>query len=78
MSYKSTTSAKRKTVYAEGKVAFDEHVRRGYNPHARSNLTLAVSWWHGWDTAAEESDGGPEAIQRQAVKVLRVPYERQP
>jgi len=27
----------------------------GYNPYAANNLAFAVSWWHGWDTAEEES-----------------------
>ena len=75
MKSESINHAKRESVYAEGKVAFVEHVRRAYNPHARSNLTLAVSWWHGWDTAEEESDGRPEATRRQAVKVVHVPYK---
>jgi hypothetical protein len=44
-------------VYAEGKRAFDEHKQRGHNPYAASNLKLAVSWWHGWDTAEEECTG---------------------
>ena len=57
MSYKSTTPERKKSVYAEGKQAFDEHKHRSYNPHAASSLTLAVSWWHGWDTASEESEG---------------------
>jgi len=52
---KSITLEKRKSVYAEGKHAFGEHMHRGYNPYARSNLTLAVQWWHGWDTAEEEN-----------------------
>ena len=52
---KSITLEKRKGVYAEGKRAFGEHMHRGYNPYARSNLTLAVQWWHGWDTAEEEN-----------------------
>jgi hypothetical protein len=52
---KSITLEKRKSVYAEGKLAFSEHTHRGYNPYARSNLTLAVQWWHGWDTAEEEN-----------------------
>ncbi len=52
---KSITLEKRKNVYAEGKLAFSEHTHRGYNPYARSNLTLAVQWWHGWDTAEEEN-----------------------
>ncbi len=53
---KSITLEKRKSVYAEGKHAFGEHTHRGYNPYARSNLTLAVQWWHGWDTAEEENN----------------------
>jgi hypothetical protein len=53
---KSITREKRNNVYAEGKQAFDERKRRGYNPYAASNLTLSVSWWHGWDTAEEESN----------------------
>lgn len=53
---------KRESVYAEGKLAFDEHKRRGYNPYVRSNLTLAVNWWHGWDTAEEESKGKSETL----------------
>jgi hypothetical protein len=52
---KSITREKRNSVYAEGKQAFEELKRRGYNPYAASNLTLTVSWWHGWDTAEEES-----------------------
>jgi len=54
MSYRRITDTERKTVYAEGRQAFDEHQRRDYNPHIARNLTLAVSWWHGWDTAEEE------------------------
>jgi hypothetical protein len=54
MSYKKITHLERESVYAEGKLAFDEHKRRDYNPYAASNLTLTVSWWHGWDTAEEE------------------------
>jgi hypothetical protein len=54
MSYKKITHVERENVYAEGKLAFDEHKRRDYNPYAASNLTLTVSWRHGWDTAEEE------------------------
>ena len=53
----SITDAQRKDVYTEGKQAFDDHRRRDYNPYRTSNLTLAVTWWHGWDTADEENDG---------------------
>jgi hypothetical protein len=42
-------------AYAEGKQAFDENRRRGYNPYTVSNQGLAMDWWHGWDTAEEES-----------------------
>jgi hypothetical protein len=55
MSHEKINREKSESVYAEGKLAFDERKRRGYNPYARSNLTLAVNWWHGWDTAEEES-----------------------
>jgi hypothetical protein len=57
MRYKRITYTERKSVYIEGRRAFGEYTPRGHNPHTRSNLTLAVSWWHGWDTASEESDG---------------------
>lgn len=57
MTDKSITLEKRKSVYAEGRRAFDEHKQRGHNPYAANNLKLAVSWWHGWDTAEEESKG---------------------
>jgi len=46
---------KRVSVYAQGKRAFEEHKDRGYNPYRASNLAFAISWWHGWDTAEEES-----------------------
>ncbi|HSB02847.1 MAG TPA: hypothetical protein VLE49_19515 [Anaerolineales bacterium] len=57
MKNETSNLEKRKSVYVEGKLAFDEHKRRAYNPYARSNLALAVNWWHGWDTAEEESKG---------------------
>ena len=56
MSNKNITHAQRKSVYGEGKRAFEEHRLRGYNPYTTSNLTLTVTWWHGWDTAEEESE----------------------
>ena len=57
MSFKNITRVEeRERVYAEGRQAFDEHKGRGYNPHAASNLTFAVLWWHGWDTAEEEKE----------------------
>jgi hypothetical protein len=53
------TPLHRDRVYAEGKCAFDEHKGRGYNPYASSNQELAMIWWHGWDTAEEESQAKP-------------------
>ncbi len=49
------THPKREIVYAEGKRAFEERTNRAHNPYTASNLALSVSWWHGWDTAEEES-----------------------
>ena len=57
MRTRSITDAQRKNAYIEGKRAFDEHTRRDYNPYTTSNLLLAVTWWHGWDTAEEENEG---------------------
>ena len=57
MSYIRITLVERESVYADGRQAFRQYTPRSCNPHTRSNLTLAVSWWHGWDTASEESDG---------------------
>ena len=57
MRTKSITDTQRKNVYTEGKRAFDEHTRRDYNPYTKGNLMLAVTWWHGWDTAEEENEG---------------------
>ncbi|HUE98878.1 MAG TPA: hypothetical protein VMN99_06460 [Anaerolineales bacterium] len=54
MSYKRITDIEKERVYADGRQAFGEYTPRSDNPHAASNLTLAVSWWHGWDTAEEE------------------------
>jgi hypothetical protein len=57
MMNRMSNDEKRKGVYAEGRLAFAAHQRRDYNPYIKNNLILAVSWWHGWDTAAEESGG---------------------
>lgn len=53
------TPLQRERAYAEGKCAFDEHKGRGYNPYVSTNQELAMIWWHGWDTAEEESQGNP-------------------
>lgn len=42
-------------AYDEGKHAFEENMRRGHNPHVSTKQELAMAWWHGWDTAEEES-----------------------
>jgi len=46
-------------VYDEGKKAFEDNKGRGYNPYVSTNQGLAMEWWHGWDTAAEESKKKP-------------------
>ena len=57
-------SEQKKSVYAEGMQAFEDRRRRSYNPYASSNQELAMLWWHGWDTAEEQSkDNGN--LQRQ-------------
>ena len=43
-------------AYAEGKQAFEEKGRRGHNPYASTKKELSMAWWHGWDTASEESN----------------------
>ena len=64
---------KKKSVYAEGMQAFEERKRRGYNPYASSNQELAMLWWHGWDTAEEQSkDNG--TLQRQADTPASKPF----
>jgi hypothetical protein len=49
-------------AYEEGKDAFEGKRRRAYNPYASTKQELAMAWWHGWDTAAEESN---EATDKQ-------------
>jgi hypothetical protein len=49
-------------VYSQGKKAFGENMQRGYNPYRGSNLSLAMSWWHGWDTAEEEVKPKPTHV----------------
>jgi hypothetical protein len=59
---------KRVSVYAQGKRAFDEHKNRRYNPYAAINLAFAISWWHGWDTAEEESRVKGSPLDKHPVK----------
>ena len=63
MSNQSITDRQRENAYTEGKRAFREHMRRDYNPYTTSSLMLTVTWWHGWDTAEEESQGGRLPIE---------------
>jgi len=51
----SIPAAEKASTYSEGKQAFMKGKRRGYNPYAANNLTLATIWWNGWDTGEEES-----------------------
>lgn len=46
---------KKQLVYAEGKLAFADGMRRRSNPYRNIHIELASSWWQGWDTAEEES-----------------------
>ena len=50
-------AAQKVVIRAEGKQAFMEGQRRGYNPYTAHNLALAAIWWNGWDTTEEESNG---------------------
>ena len=43
-------------VYAEGKKAFVDGKRRGYNQYRGRNKELASIWWEGWDQAKKESE----------------------
>lgn len=63
MRYKHGTIAvvEQERVYVEGKRAFEERKNRS-NPYAASNQELAMLWWHGWDTAEEESKGQISSI----------------
>jgi ribosome modulation factor len=46
---------KKQAVYAEGKVAFLDGNRRGYNPYRWHIKELASIWLNGWDQAKEDS-----------------------
>jgi hypothetical protein len=54
---KVITHVERSLAYAEGRKAFDQREQRCYNPYAATKQELAMAWWHGWDTAQEESEG---------------------
>ena len=58
---KVSTQDELSIVHNEGKKAFKENRRRGYNPYTTTNQGLAMEWWHGWDTAQEESRGNNAA-----------------
>jgi ribosome modulation factor len=42
---------KKQAVYSEGKIAFVDGKRRGYNPYKWRNRELASIWLDGWDQA---------------------------
>jgi hypothetical protein len=45
-------------VFVEGKTAFAEGRRRGYNPYADIGYDdLAGSWFSGWDAAQADTQG---------------------
>ena len=56
--------AEKKRVYAEGKRAFQDGKRRGYNPYSANNLALATIWWNGWDTGEEERAAHQKPLKR--------------
>ncbi len=60
--HKMITRVELSHAYGEGRLAFDEKRRRGYNPYASTKQELAMAWWHGWDTAQEESNITSEQI----------------
>jgi hypothetical protein len=86
MSYKTITHVERESAYVAGREAFGERKGRGSNPHAASNLILAVLWWHGWDTAEEESQGETVTLhlhkeraytgKRQVSETVRLPVSK--
>jgi hypothetical protein len=46
----------RERIHAEGKRAFGDGKRRGYNPYSDSDQELASIWWEGWDAAKKDSE----------------------
>jgi hypothetical protein len=46
----------KQAVYAEGKKAFADGKRRGYNQYRIKNRELASIWWNGWDQAKNDSE----------------------
>jgi ribosome modulation factor len=47
---------KKQAVYAEGKTAFVDGKRRGYNPYRWHNRQLSSIWLNGWDQAKKDSE----------------------
>jgi ribosome modulation factor len=47
---------KKQAVYAEGKAAFLDGKRRGYNPYGWRNRELASIWLNGWDQARTDGE----------------------
>lgn len=52
----------KQAVYAEGKKAFIDGKRRGYNQYRAKNRELASIWWNGWDQARKDSERGKPKV----------------
>ena len=61
------TRKQRESAYVEGELAFKIGERRVCNPYAASSPTLEQVWWHGWDTAEEESEGEHSHVTKRAL-----------
>jgi hypothetical protein len=66
MAEKFSTYAGRLSVYAEGKLAFEDGRYRSANPYAASREFSGL-WWHGWDTAKVKSKGKRLPIDERAL-----------
>lgn len=47
---------KKQTVYTEGKIAFVDGKRRGFNPYRWHNKELASIWADGWNQAKKDKE----------------------
>ena len=56
------TPMEKQAVYAEGKKAFVDGKRRGYNQYRARNKELASIWCMGWDQAKKDSESDKRKI----------------
>jgi ribosome modulation factor len=56
------TSMKKQTVYAEGKIAFIDGKRRGFNPYRWHSKELASIWVDGWNQAKKDKEVKDRAL----------------